>query len=70
MVNYQKTKSSISYFLKLIVTEIEARSKEGGKYTKILFNVLMRWDFLMRRIHRVWRREHKLHFRVSNLFTT
>lgn len=53
MVNYQKTKFSMSYFLKLIVTEIEATRKEGGKYIKILFSLLMRWDFLMGKIHRV-----------------
>lgn len=65
MVNYQKTKSSVSYFPKLIVTEIEARRKEGRKYIKIL---LMRWDILMGKIHRVWRRDNKLHFHVSILF--
>lgn len=57
----------MSYFLKLIVTEIEARRKVRGKYIKILFNFLMRWVFLMGKIHRVW--EHKLHFHVSNLFS-
>lgn len=55
----------MSYFLKLIVTEIEARRKVRGKYIKILFNSLMRWDFLMGKIHRVWRREYKLSFHVN-----
>lgn len=75
MVNYQKTtKSSVSHLLKLIdtcVTGIEVRRRKGEKNIKILYNLLMRWDFLMGKIHRVWRRESKLLFHIIiHLFTT
>lgn len=74
MVNYQKmTKSSVSHLLKLIdtcVTGIEVRRRKGEKNIKILYNLLMRWDFLMGKIHRVWRRESKLPFHIIHLFTT